>query len=169
MKKAIFRAVFVFSLALNVAVAATLAWHLWIEPQRQTSVTVPPDSSLTSSDVENIREIGLRYRGEDIMETRRRILDTNSQILDMIAKDPDHPEIADDALKELIALKWIEEKKAVERVSSIMASLPEERREKFLLFMKRRTCMGRGMGMGPGRGGHMGGRMMRGPGWMRSQ
>jgi hypothetical protein len=175
MKKIILRAVFVFSLVLNVAVAATLAWYTWIKPQPIISMTVPPNSSLTPSDVEHIRKVGLRYGSEGMMETRRRILEKNSQILDLIAKNPGNPDVADKAIKDLIGLKWIEEKKAVDRISSVLASMPENRREQFLLFMRRRTCMGpgmgmgRGMGMGHGRGGHMGGGMMRGPRWMRPE
>ena len=161
MKKTVLTALFVFSLVLNLAVAGTILWHLRLEPAWENSAAIPSEPSLTQSDVEKIRRIGMQFRQESMIDVQRKILDKNREILDLIAKNPNDPKVADEALKELIALKWIEEKNAADRICRIMASMPQERRRGFLDFLKRRSCRGPGMGMGRGRRGRM-----RGPGCM---
>jgi hypothetical protein len=157
MKNTVFTALFVFSIVLNLAVGGTVLWHVILEPRWENSAAVPVASSLSESDVEKIRRMGLQFGRESIIEIRKRILEKNREILDIVSRNPNDPGVADAAIKELIALKWMEEKKAVDRICGIMASMPQERRARFLEFLKRRTCRGRGMGIGMGRGRGMGG------------
>jgi hypothetical protein len=175
MKKMIFPGVLVFSLALNVAVVATLAWHGWFEGG-SLPLQGSEQSVVTSPD---LREIRSNWPGNGLSrmrENRERILEKKREILDLISQNPGNPRAAERPLSELISLRAQQEREAVARISRLAASLPEEQRESFLRFIRDRTCMGRGMGPGMGRGwgGGMGmGRHMRGPGsgsrWMRGQ
>jgi hypothetical protein len=158
MKKAIWIGIFVFSLALNLAVAATLSRHLWFQ-------NLPPASgdtgtpTLTRGDVEQIRSICLKHNGAAIMEARNQIIEKNFQLLDLIAKDPVDATTVELRVNELIDLKRKTEKEAISRISSTMAALPPEKRQAFVVFLKNRSCMMSsmdfGQGGGPGRRGSM--------------
>lgn len=175
MKKMIFPGVLVFSLALNVAVVVTLAWHGWFQDGALPSQG-PERPALTGTDLREIRSNWPKNGLGRMRETRERILEKKRQILDLIAQNPGNPRAAEKPLSELISLRAQQERDAVARISRLAATMPEEQRESFLRFIRYRTCMGPGMGrgMGPGMGRGMGmGRHMRGPGsgsrWMRGQ
>jgi hypothetical protein len=146
MKRLLFIGLFVFSLALNLAVAATLGWHLWKDYRHQVfSGSAGPDVS--HNDLKQIRAVWMKAGPERMMETRRKIMDKQLQLLDEIAKNPGKPEVADQTLNELTALKAQMEKQAITRISNTLAALPHDKREQFLTFLKTRACMGPGMGM----------------------
>jgi hypothetical protein len=167
MKKTILTGVFIFSLALNLAVAGTLVWHVWFD-RRPDWFADQGRYSLTQKDWEEIRRLGMKNGPPRMGEHRQKIIEKRSEILDLVAKNPTNLAVADKAVEELIALRGEQEKRAVERLGRIMASIPEEKREAFLRFLKNRTCMGRGMGWGFGRGHHGGGRGGPGPYWMKT-
>jgi len=159
MKRAFWISIFVFSLALNFAVAATVGRHLWFE-RRSSAAGDPGVSSLTSEDVKQIRELCLRHNGAAMIEARNKILEKNFQLLDLIAKDPVNTAAVEHSVNELIELKRQTEKEAITRISNTMAALPPEKRQAFVVFLKNRSCMMSGMdfdrGGGPGKRRGMG-------------
>jgi Spy/CpxP family protein refolding chaperone len=159
MKKAVWISIFVFSLALNLAVAATLSRHLWFQ-NRSSAAPETGVSALTRDDVEQIRKLCLKHNGAAMMEAKNQILEKNFQLLDLIAKDPVDAAAVELRVNELIDLKRKTEKEAIARISSTMAALPPEKRQAFVVFLKNRSCMMSGMdlsrGGGPGRRRNMG-------------
>ena len=69
MKKAIWIGIFVFSLALNLAVAATVSRHLWFQ-NRSSSALETGAPALTRDDVEQIRSLCMKHNGAAMMEAR---------------------------------------------------------------------------------------------------
>jgi hypothetical protein len=153
MKKTVFISLFVFSLALNLAVAATLGWHLWQDNSARLGQD-PSGPVLSDDDLRRIRHLWMSSRPEGMMEIRTKIMEKQLDLVDQIAKHPGRPEVADQQLKELAALRTEMEKQAVARISRTLAELPQEKRQAFVAFLKTRSCMGPGMGMRrQGRGG----------------
>lgn len=169
MKKAIITTVFIFSLALNLGVGAALVKHLWFSEGADRAQIVQA-TPLTPSDIRRITAVSEQEGWEAMRQFRQRIMEKNAEILNEIAANPTDPDAAAKSIDELLALKGGLERQSIERVRQIVASLPADRRDAFLQFMKQRTCMGPGMGMGRrgggpmmgnfGRGHHMGGRGM---------
>jgi Spy/CpxP family protein refolding chaperone len=158
MKKAVWIGVFVFSLALNLAVAATLGRHLWMQHHFSTTADMGTPA-LTPEDFEQIRKLCLKHNGAAMMETRNKILEKNFHLLDLIAKNPvDNPSVKQ-AVSELTELKRSAEKEAIARITNIMAALPPEKRQAFVAFLKNRSCMMPAMGFGRGGPGWSGGGM----------
>ena len=164
MKKAVWISIFVFSLALNLAVAATLGRHLWFQ-NRSSAALETGAPALTRDDVVQIRKLCLKHNGAAMMEARNQILEKNFQLLDLIAKDPIDAAAVEPKVNELIDLKRKTEKEAIARISSTMAALPLEKRQAFVVFLKNRSCMMSGMDFG--RGGGPGRRQGTGPCPMR--
>lgn len=162
MRKTLLTVAFIFSLALNVAVAGTLVWHWWVqdrglEPQGRRT---PAMASLDLQDMKNFWPSDWRAR---MMENREKIMQKRRDVLDIIAQNPGNLSAADKAVEELGSLRAQQERMAIERMSAMMAAMPTEKRQAFLQVMKERTCMGPGMGMGH-RGFGRRGMHMRGPG-----
>ncbi len=171
MKNALLIGVLVFSVVLNVAVATTLVWHVWVADAVAPVDMIGP-APLTESEARNIRAQWQEGAGfERIIATREQILQKNAEIIDRLTQNPSDPQVAEKELSELIALRGLIERQAIERIRQTMLTMPEEKRKDFALFLKSRACMGRGMGLGRGcrnqfrRGmGHgMGRGMHRGP------
>ncbi|MBI4965584.1 MAG: periplasmic heavy metal sensor [Desulfomonile tiedjei] len=154
MKKAVFIGLFIFSMAINLAVAATVGWHLWL--QRGAGMGAGPSAAgtatLTREDFRTIRQMWPREARAQMMEARSRIMEKNLEVLDEIAKHPGDIRAADPKINELHVLKGQIDREAFLRISQTLASLPDEKRQAFALFLKNRTCMGPGMGMGRGPG-----------------
>jgi hypothetical protein len=148
MKKAIWIGIFIFSLALNLAVAATLGRHLWLQ-QRSSTTGETGGAVLTSDDVRQIKKICMEHNGAAITAARNKILEKNFQLLDLIARDPTDTVAVEQSVSELIELKRGTEKAAISRISSVMASLPPQKRQAFAVFLKNRSCMMSGMGACP--------------------
>lgn len=145
MKRTFLVGLFVFSLALNLAVAATLGWHLWKDFRLPgTSTAGLPISDV---DMQQIRARWMASGPGGMMDTRRMVMDKQLELLDQIARHPGRPEAAEQNLKELIALKAQMEKQAVVKISNTLAELPLDKREPFMALLKTRACMGPGMGM----------------------
>lgn len=159
MKKAVWMGVFVFSLALNLAVAATLGRQFWFQ-HRSSAASDTGAPALTRGDVEQIRKLCMKHNGAAMMAARNKILEKNFQLLDLIAKDPQDTRAVEQVVSELVELKRNAEKEAIARISSTMAALPPEKRQAFVGFLKNRSCMMSGMdfgrGNGPGRRRSMG-------------
>jgi hypothetical protein len=146
MKRTVFISIFVFSLVLNLAVAATLGWHILQENRTKVSYA-PPTPALSDNDLRLLRNAWVSSRPTAMVETRRKIIEKQLELLDQIAEDPGHPEVATRQLNELNALKAEIEKQAVARISRALAELPPARRQAFIAFLKSRSCMAPGMGM----------------------
>lgn len=151
MKKAVWIGIFIFSLALNLAVAATLSRNLWFQNRSPASGDTGAPA-LTHDDVEQIRSLCMKHNGAAMMEARNQILEKNFQLLDLIAKDPGDAAAVELRVNELIDLKRKTEKEAIARISSTMAALPPEKRQAFVVFLKNRSCMMSGMDFGRGGG-----------------
>ncbi len=155
MKRAFFTGLLIFSLALNLAVGLTVAWHLW-EARGAGHLQVDAASPLTRSEFREVRRLWQETREAPMRERMGQIAAKHGEILDLIATSPDHPQIADKALNELVQLKAQTETECIRRISQILTKLPPEKRQTFLAFVRNRACMGAGMGFG--RGGRPGGK-----------
>ena len=163
MRSTLITVAFVFSLVLNVAVAGTLVWHWWAQ-DRGLGFPGSQAPALKTLDLQEMKMLWSSDWRAKMMENREKILEKRRDVLDLIAQDPDNPSAADKALEEVSRLKAQQERMAVERMRTMMAAMPAEKRQAFVQFMKDRTCMGPGMGMGRG-GCRRRGMHMRGPGW----
>ncbi|MBI5248503.1 MAG: periplasmic heavy metal sensor [Desulfomonile tiedjei] len=159
MKRIIFIGLFIFSIVLNVAVAATLGWHIWNEGSFGAG-SLTQEAPIVKEDLRQIRQAMSAQDRTALMETRQRVIDKNVELLDVIAKNPGNLSAAESKIKELAGLRELMERQALARISTVMASLPEEKRQAFVVVLKKRACMmpvmgyGRGGGRrGPGRGG----------------
>lgn len=148
MKKAIWIGIFIFSLALNFAVAATLGRHLWLQ-HRSSTAGETGAALLTGDEVRQIRKLCMKHNGATMMEARNKILEKNFQLLDLIAKDPADTVAVEQSVNELIELKRGTEKQAIARIRDVMAALPPQKRQAFAGFLKNRSCMMSGMGACP--------------------
>jgi hypothetical protein len=157
MKKAIFVGILIFSLALNAAVAATVGWYYWKQSrwEREAEKGFTETSALTQDDFQAIRQMWPRDERMRMMEMRRRIMAKNAEVVDAIVGHPGDMGTADQKIRELMAIRGEMEREAFSRMSTILATLPPDKREAFAQFVRTRCCMGRGMGsggMGPGYG-----------------
>ena len=85
-----------------------------------------------------------------MIEARKKILEKNFQLLDLMAQHPVDTAAVDKCFTELVELKRQTEKGAIDRISNVMATLPPERRQAFAVFLKNRSCMLPGMGFSHG-------------------
>lgn len=156
MNKTVVTGVFIFSLALNLAVAGTLGWHWWME-------THPPQAALSAHEMpfskQEWKQLRRAWHGGEGREAMGKIFAKRAEVFDTLAANPGNPAAAEKSVNELIAMRSEMEKRAFADLTQILASLPEEKRAQFLAFLKSRVRMGPGMGMRP-----CGPRMMRGPG-----
>ena len=160
MNKTVLTGVFIFSLALNLAVAGTLGWHWLTERHMPQPDVTPADMPLSPHEWMQMRhKVWQREQRRAWNDLRREMFAKRSEVLDLIAANPGNPAVAQKSLDELIALRGKMEKKAFTDLAQLLANLPEDKRAQFLAFLKSRTCGGPGMRMrhGPGR-------MMRSPG-----
>ncbi len=156
MKKTLFIGIFVFSLALNLAVAATLGWHIWKERSATATSMIAssdkPEAPVNPEDIRGIRRIMAQQDRAPFLEIRSKLTAKNLEVLDLIAKNPQDLSTAEPQIKELFALKEQVERQALSRISKTMAVLPEEKRQVFLTVLKNRACFMPRMGMGTGKG-----------------
>jgi hypothetical protein len=143
MKKALFLTIFIFSVVLNLAVAGTLAWHLL--GVRSGASDLPMESRLTAEDFKFIGQCCMQNGPPRlVMELRQKIVEKKAEVLDVLAKNPGDPSVADAKLEQLTALSAQMEREAAKRISKVMAALPADKRDAFLMFLKNRTAMGVG-------------------------
>ncbi len=159
MRRVGFIVLFVFSVVLNVTVAVTLGWHLW----RATSSPITLRSegpTLTEEDFSKIRDMVPANMRRAMMEMRQQALTRRLHVLEAIARDPRDTAATEQDIAELQVLRGKMDREAFERIRTVMVTLPAEKRQAFLEFLKTRCCMGPGMGpgMGRGMGGGPGGR-----------
>jgi uncharacterized membrane protein len=164
MKRTILIILLVVSLSMNVAVGGTVIWNLWRGPQTAVTPDTTEETSLNKDDVRQITAAWPRDRRAEMMEIRQRIQDKKLEVLEVITKNPGNLKTAEEKIDELVQLKGQMEKKALTRISEIMATLPQEKRTAFFGFLRNRACMGPGMGHGMMRPGMGRGMMRRGMG-----
>jgi hypothetical protein len=145
MKRTIFIGLFIFSLFLNIAVAATLGWHIWSQKSHINAIA-SQTAPVNRADWREIRKSMSAQDRSALMETRQRLIAKNSELLDMLAKDPGNTGAAESKVKELVSIREQMERLAIARISTVMSSLPEDRRQSFAEFLKNRACMMPGMG-----------------------
>jgi hypothetical protein len=154
MKRALFIGLFVFSVAMNLAVAATVGRHFW--QQRSfapvVSGTAGGGPALTEEDFRAIRAVAQKNGRRAMTETRNRMREKRAEVIEVLAKKPGDLAAAEPLIKELVQMREKMERDAIGRLASVMAALPEEKRQAFAVFMRNRACMGPGSGMMPGMG-----------------
>jgi hypothetical protein len=147
MKKILFFTIFIFSLILNLAVAATLGWHFFGNKHRPLDMQAT-ESSLTDDDFKLIGRCCMQNGPPKmVMDLRQKIIEKKVEVLELLAKNPGEPGVAEKKLGELTALSGQMEGEAAKRISKVKAALPVEKRDAFLNFLKNRTAMGFGPGM----------------------
>jgi hypothetical protein len=144
MKRVLFLTIFIFSIVLNLAVAATLAWHFLGD--RSAASDLPAlESRLTPKDFKFIGQCCMQNGPPRlVMELRQKIVEKKSELLDVLAKNPGNPSAADPELDQLTALSAQMEREAAKRISKVMSALPADKRAEFLIFLKNRTTIGMG-------------------------
>jgi len=158
-KKPLLTGIFVFSLAMNAATVATLGWHLWAE-KRSVSAAATTESPLAREDVKNIYHLWPDSARVGMRELKGKIREKRAEVLNAIAANPNNPQAVEKSVGELMALREHMERQALAGIGAVMANLPQHKRDAFLDFLKSRTRMGPGMGLGQGR--HLRGRHHRG-------
>ena len=88
MKRVLFLTIFIFSIVLNLAVAATLAWHFLGD--RSAASDLPAlESRLTPKDFRFIGQCCMQNGPPRlVMELRQKIVEKKSELLDVLAKSP---------------------------------------------------------------------------------
>jgi hypothetical protein len=148
MKHPIMTGLLVFSLALNVAVGATVGRHLWKE-QRVGMTAQDGCCPLSRGELHEVRKLwGESHRGP-MMARMQQIAAKQGEVIDLIAKSPNDLRPAEKSVEELIQLRAQTERECLRWLADITVKLPENKREAFLGFVKGRACMAPGMGMGP--------------------
>lgn len=155
MKSLVWKAVLVFSLALNSAVAATVGYYLWRGYGSFGSTTIIAGPCFSGEAQRVLETPDAQLCRREMMEKRRRVQEKKSKVLDIIAANPGNLEPAKRHIDELLLLQAQMQTAALSRISKIMAGLPEEERQQFLATLKNRACRGPGM-MGPCGFGRMG-------------
>ncbi len=156
MNSVVWKAVLVFSLSLNVAVAGTIGWRLWRAQQWLGDAGAPGTSMLFSGEAKHaLQASDAPFSRQEMQEKRRLIQEKKSEILDMIAAHPGDLSPIQQHMDELSNLQKQMDTAALARISKIMAELPDEKRQQFLATLKKRTCRAPGM-MGPCDAGHKG-------------
>ncbi len=153
MKRTVFIGLFIFSIVLNIAVAATLGWHIWNQWSFGDAALIQ-NAPVAKADLRQIRQIMASQDRSALLETRQRVMEKNAELVDLIAKNPGNLSAAESTIKELAGLREQMERQAIARISIAMASLPEDKRQSLVGLLKNRACMGPGMGFGRGRGPH---------------
>ncbi len=150
MKRIALITIFMFSIVLNLAVAASVGWHFFAA--KHSALEIPAtDNRLTEDDFKIIGRCCMQSGGPKIMmDLRQKIVGKKAEVLDLLAKSPGDPRVASNKLDELNSLTGEMEKQAATRISQVIASLPPEKREAFLIFLKNRMAMGFGPGMSRG-------------------
>ncbi|MFH0959882.1 MAG: periplasmic heavy metal sensor [Pseudomonadota bacterium] len=147
MKKAFFVGLLIFSLLINLSVGIVVVRHWWFKPDTRNNDILRACPALSSQDVKNISGAWHETR-QAIMAARKELNSKRAEVLDLIAANPGDLKPAEAAIQEMINLRAALELKTFTRVSQTMASLPPEKREAFLDFLKNRTCRMRGPGNG---------------------
>ncbi len=150
MKKSFFFGLLIFSLALNLAVAATVVWRLLEGRSAASSST--PQSSLNVQEMQEITKLFQKNVQTSILATRNRMMEKRVEILDTIAQKPGDFDAVAKSVDELNGLKAKVERDAILEITKTAAGLPPQKRLMFLDMLKTRTCMGPGRGCGPGQG-----------------
>lgn len=156
MKRNLLSALLVLSLAMNIGVAATVGWQLWAQSSQVTpdiGADQMPASPLQENDFKTIRGMWSQQARESMFALRGEIEKKNLELIDFITKHPGTSEEVRRSVDELLALRYRMEQEAFNRITTVMATLPEEKRAAFAFYVKNRSCVGPGsMGRSRGRG-----------------
>lgn len=151
MKSVVFKGLFIFSLALNLAIFGTVAWK-W----SQRSHVFAPGTEGYALSPHQARQIKRQWRagmGKEMEKGREKVAAKYGKIIDMISSKPNGPDDLDKELDELIKLRGEMERQAILNLKNIFKGLSPDKREAFANFLKRRTCFGHRR-PGRGRRGH---------------
>ncbi len=152
MKKAFFVGLLIFSLLANISVGVVIVRHWWWKPGDFEAQLTRECPVISSADMKKMSQIWSKTAKQGIIKTRRELNAKRAEVLDLIAQNPGDLKPAENVIKEMIDLRASLENQILEKVSMTMATLPLEKRQAFLEFLKHRTCrmMGRGRGFGKG-------------------
>ncbi len=147
MKNKLFFGLLIFSLALNLAVAGTVGWHIIAE---RNAVALSDTPTPSQEEMVQIRTALQKNLMGKLVGTRDQIVEKRIEILSLIAQNPGDLAAVEKSVNELNSLKSEIEKDAIAEISKTAAELPAQKRAVFLEMIKNRTCMGPGMGRGRG-------------------
>lgn len=149
MKRKYMYILLVFSVALNLAVAGTIAWHYITSHNAEASQMVP---TMTTQDLQEFRMKLLKNLDNNLPSLRDQILAKRMEIIQTISQKPGDTSVLQDKIQELNSLRSQMEKIAIMEVSKTTAQIDPAKRDTFLEMLKNRTCMGPGMAKGRGCG-----------------
>ncbi|MGC8659985.1 MAG: periplasmic heavy metal sensor [Desulfomonilaceae bacterium] len=146
MKRVFFIGLLVFSLLANISVGVVILRHWWFQPGNFEAELAKQCPVISSEDMKRMSQIWSKTAKQGIIKTRLELNAKRAEVLDLLAKNPGDLKPADKAIKEMIDLRSSLTYQILQKVSGTMATLPPEKREAFLEFLKHRTCrmMGRG-------------------------
>ena len=104
MKKTIFTVLFIFSVAINLAVAATVLWYMWNNGPSATPQEVQ-GAQLTRDDVRLIDNLWPQNKRASLRENREKIRQKKLELLDFIARHPGDLKAIQQKLDELALLR----------------------------------------------------------------
>ncbi len=148
MKRAVFIGLLIFSLLANVSVGVVVFRHWWFKPGNFEAELTRECPVISSADMKRMSQIWSKTAKQGIIKTRLELNAKRAEVLDLIAKNPGDLKPAENAIKEMTDLRSSLTNQILEKVSRTMATLPPDKRQAFLEFLKHRTCRM----MGPGRG-----------------
>ncbi|MGD9818543.1 MAG: hypothetical protein AB7V04_07560 [Desulfomonilaceae bacterium] len=144
MKRVLLIGLFVFSLLLNLTVAAIVGWYYWVDRSR-VFAPVADCPILDEADHKKISQTWNDQSRSRIRETRRLLREKQAELIDQIAKTPGDISQAEEKLRELMILREKLEREVLGRLSNALIQLPEDKRGALVQYVKNRSCMGPGM------------------------
>ena len=105
MNKTVVTGVFIFSLALNLAVAGTLGWDWWMERRSPPSAAPSVQMPLSRQEWSRARKAWHADQREAMEELRQKISIKRAEMFDLLAAHPRDSAAAEKSLNELIALR----------------------------------------------------------------
>ncbi|MGA8830350.1 MAG: periplasmic heavy metal sensor, partial [Desulfomonilaceae bacterium] len=136
MKKAFFVGLLIFSLLANISVGVVIVRHWWWKPGDFEAQLTRECPVISSADMKKMSQIWSKTAKQGIIKTRRELNAKRAEVLDLIAQNPGDLKPAENVIKEMIDLRASLENQILEKVSMTMATLPLEKRQAFLEFLK---------------------------------
>jgi hypothetical protein len=151
MKKTLLIGLCIFSFGLNIAVAATLGWHIWRDNTGDSGTV--KNLGFEGRQADQLRKLMANGTRGAIIESRKLILTKRLELFDQLLQDPNNTQALEQKLNEISHLRTTMEKAALNKITNVLSQLPDSEKPAFINSLKQRACQGRGMGGRHGRGG----------------
>jgi len=157
MKKTALYLVLIFSLAINIAIAATLGFHYWRGPgrgraglmcgQKPLRMFMRENLQLEGEEIARFQTLFSRNR-EDLLHLRDQISQERQMLLDLIGNHEVDQAQIDQQIERISALQAKMQKIVVSQIINMKSYLPEEKQRKLLEAFRQRPGCG-SFGQGP--------------------